>query len=95
VNLDQFNPFKNLIDNIFSFPESFLRLIQEKLNGAGTLVAQGININAWLSPVGLLGPTWVTVVKSILLGSSIVLTIWICKRIFALYMEFKQGVKWW
>ncbi len=93
--MDQYNPFKNLIDNIFSFPESFLQLIQSKLSSVGTLVAQGINVNAWLAPIGLLGSTWITVVKSILAGASIVLTIWICKRIFAMYMEFKQGVKWW
>jgi hypothetical protein len=89
------NPFKNLIDNIFALPESILELIKDKLYGASQLVGQGIDISAWLAPVSLLGPSWVRVINSLLAGATLVFTFWIAKRIYALYLQFKEGVRWW
>lgn len=89
------NPFKNLIDNIFSVPEAILNLIKGKLTGASNLVAQGLDVSAWLSPIAILGPDWVRVVNAILSGASLVLVFWIGKKVYNLYLNFKQGVKWW
>lgn len=89
------NPFKNLIDNIFSLPESIIELVKGKLVGASTLVAQGIDISAWLAPVSLLGPEWVRVINALLAGATLVFTFWIAKKVYSLYLEYKQGVKWW
>ncbi|WP_157788947.1 hypothetical protein, partial [Rhodococcus rhodochrous] len=76
------NPFKNLIDNIFSLPEAILNLIKGKLTGASNLVAQGIDISSWLSPISILGPKWVQVVNAILSGSSLVFLFWIGKKVY-------------
>lgn len=89
------NPFKNLIDNIFSFPESLLRMASDKLSAAGAVVAQGINISDWLAPISILGPNWIKVVNSLLAGATFVLTIWIAKKIYHIYLQFKEGVRWW
>jgi len=89
------NPFKNLIDNIFSMPFAVLNMIKDKLQGASQLVAQGIDISAWLAPVSLLGPAWVKVINSITAGTTLVLTFWIAKRLYMLYVSFKEGTKWW
>lgn len=89
------NPFTNLIDNVFALPESILDLVKDKLYGASQLVAQGIDVSAWLAPIGLLGPDWVRVINSLLAGSGLVLTFWIAKRIYALYLQFKESVRWW
>lgn len=87
--------FTNLIDNIFSLPESVLRLVIDKLYGASQLVAQGIDISSWLAPISLLGANWVKVINSLLAGSALVLTFWIGKRLFALYLQVKEAVRWW
>lgn len=89
------NPFKNLIDNIFSVPIAILDLVKGKLTGASGLVAQGIDISSWLAPISILGPEWVKVVNAILSGSSLVFLFWIGKKVYNLYLDFKQGVKWW
>lgn len=89
------NPFKNLIDNIFSVPESILNLAIQKMAAAGTVMAQGINISKWLGPVAWLGPTWVKVVNALLSGATIVLIVWIAKRIYMIYLNAKEGVRWW
>lgn len=89
------NPFKNLIDNIFSLPESILRIANDKLSEAGTVVGQGINISNWLAPISILGPEWTKVINSLLAGATFVLTIWIAKKIYHVYLQFKEGVRWW
>lgn len=89
------NPFKNLIDNVFSLPLGILNTVNGKLDGMSQIMGQGIDISHWLSFVGLLGPAWVKVVNSILAGSTIVLTIWIVKRVYQVYLQFKEGVKFW
>ncbi len=89
------NPFKNLIDNIFSLPESILNLVIDKLSGASQLAAQGIDVSSWLAPISLLGPSWVKVVNSLLAGATLVFTFWIGKKVYNLYLNFKQGVQWW
>jgi hypothetical protein len=89
------NPFTNLIDNIFSLPQSILELVRDKLSGASQLVAQGIDISSWLAPISILGPDWVKVVNSLLAGATLVFTFWIGKRVYALYLQFKEGVRWW
>lgn len=89
------NPFKNLIDNIFSLPESILRFAKEKLTAAGSVVAQGLDISAWLSPISILGPSWTKVINSLLAGATLVLTLWVAKKIYHLYLQFKEGVRWW
>jgi hypothetical protein len=87
--------FKNLIDHIFSLPESILELMINKMLGASNLVAQGIDVSKWLAPVSLLGPDWVRVINALLGGAGVVLIFWIAKRVYALYTELKTGVKWW
>lgn len=87
--------FQNLIDNIFSLPESILKVVQDKLTSASGLVAQGLNVSDWLAPVGLLGSAWVKVINSLLAGAGIVLTVWIVKKVYVLYLQFKEGVRWW
>lgn len=87
--------FKNLIDHIFSLPESILETMIDKLQGASSLVAQGINVSDWLAPVGLLGPSWVKVINALLAGASLVFIFWLGKRVYGLYLQFKEGVKWW
>jgi len=89
------NPFKNFIDNIFSMPENILNLVMDKLDGASNLVAQGINVSDWLSPISLLGPEWTKVVNALFAGATLVFSTWIAKRVYALYLSFKEGVRWW
>lgn len=89
------NPYKNLIDNIFSLPESIIELVKGKLVGASNLVAQGIDISAWLAPVSILGLNWVRVINALLAGATLVFTFWIAKKVYNLYLLYKQGVKWW
>jgi len=89
------NPFKNLIDNIFSVPMGLLNLAKSKLDGTSNIVAQGINISDWLAPISILGSSWIKVVNSLLAGATLVLTIWIVKKIYHMYLQFKEGVRWW
>jgi hypothetical protein len=89
------NPFKNLIDNIFSLPLGILNTVNGKLDSISSLTAQGLDVSKWLSPVALLGPSWVKVVNAVLAGSTIVLTIWVVKKVYMIYLQFKEGVKFW
>jgi hypothetical protein len=89
------NPFKNLIDHIFSLPLGILNTINGKLDALSQITGQGLDISRWLSPIGLLGPAWVKVVNSLLAGATIVLTVWLVKRVYNIYLQFKEGVKFW
>ncbi|MGG3873223.1 hypothetical protein [Brevibacillus laterosporus] len=88
-------PFKNLIDQIFDFPTGLIEQASKRIDEAGTVIGQGIDISSWLAPISMLGPDWTRVVNSILAGATIIFVVWIGKKIFNVYLNAKQGVKWW
>lgn len=88
-------PYKNLIDQIFDFPTGLIEQASQRIDEAGTVIGQGIDISSWLAPISMLGPDWTRVVNSILAGATIIFVVWIGKKIFNVYLNAKQGVKWW
>ena len=76
-----------------------INLLTEAVNGlsGASLVAQrGIaDPAAWLGPVALLGPGWVTAVTSLLSSAALLVTLKAATSAYRLYLLMKQGVQWW
>lgn len=79
--------FQPLIDML---TDSYDRLIQ-----AGKLATQGIDVEKFFAPVATMGSSWVTMVKVLVMCTSVIVTVFIGKGMFTLYRQFKDGVKWW
>ncbi|WP_232700220.1 hypothetical protein [Brevibacillus daliensis] len=88
-------PFKNLIDQIFDFPTGMIDQAAQRISSASSVIGQGIDVSSWLAPISLLGESWVRVVNSLLAGVTFVMIVWISKKLFNVYLNAKNGVKWW
>lgn len=91
----KYNPFKNTIDNIFSFPIQLLDQAKTKVKSGSNLAGQGVDVSKWLAPLSVLGKDWIKVVNSIFAGSTIVLGVWIARKLYDIYLQVKEGVRWW
>lgn len=87
---------KQFIDKVFSVPIAFLDLIIERLASVGLVVAQGLNINAYLALVfGDMPPEWQGVISSLLLSLVLLISLLTIKSLSRMYYAVKEGAKWW
>ena len=90
-----YNAIVSFINKIFKPPISFLNLAIEKLQGARLVIAQGLNVNQYLSIFGDLPSEWQLVISSLLLSMVLLSTLLIVRVLMRMYYQTKEGVKWW
>lgn len=90
-----FEAIKSFIDKIFQPPIAFLDLAIEKMREAGSITAQGLNVNQYFSIFGDLPGTWQLVITSLLASMVLLSSLLFVRVLLRLYFTVKSGVKWW
>jgi len=88
-------PIRNFIDAIFAPALSFLELMRDMLNNAGTVVGRGINLNNYFSFFGYLPSEWRAVVSSALASVVLLAILFLVRSAWDMYLKVKQSGKWW
>lgn len=88
-------PIRNFIDAIFAPPLTFLRLMRDMLNEAGTVVGKGINLNNYFGFFAYMPPEWQNVVKSALTSIVLLAILFIVRAVWDMYLKVKTSGKWW
>jgi len=87
--------FHQLIDTALGPVTNFLQYAIQKMNTISQIAAQGINLDNYLGPIGVLGPPWTTMVASLLAALLLIIIVFIARQVYNLYLALKTGVKWW
>lgn len=88
-------PIKNFIDSIFAPPLSFLQLIIDMMNNAGTVVGAGINLNNYFSFFAYLPPEWQHVIQSALSSVVLLAILFLVRAGWDMYLKVKFSSQWW
>lgn len=83
------------IDKIFNPIHTFLDLAKERLQQAGTVTAQGLNVGQYLSIFGDMPMPWQLVIYSLMISLALIGSIFMFRSIMRIYYALKDGVKWW
>lgn len=65
------------------------------LAGVSLVAARGIDPGVYLGPVAWLGPAWLGLIRTIILAVILYGTLLAVRAAYQLYLDVKQGVKWW
>ncbi|MEM0138538.1 MAG: fibronectin type III domain-containing protein [Thermoplasmatales archaeon] len=87
--------FHQLIDTALGPVTNFLQYAIQKMNSISQIAAQGIDLDNYLGPIGVLGPPWTTLVTSLLAALLLIIIVFIARQVYNLYLALKSGVKWW
>lgn len=87
--------FQRIIDSIFNPIIQILITARDHLDNVAHVAARGLNLDYFLGPVSMLGWQWRTLVGSIIAAAFLILAVFIARRVYGIYLAFKEGVKWW
>lgn len=90
-----FDAIKTFVDKIFKVPISFLDLAREKLQSAGVITRQGLDVGSYLSIFRDLPTSWQLVLSNLLLVVVLLASLIMFRALMRLYYSVKAGVKWW
>ncbi len=86
---------KDIVDSIIGPVQQFLNNAIDRMQDIQLVAERGLNLNYYLGPITHLGSGWTALVMS-LIGSLILLSvIFLVRSGYNIYLNFKQGVKWW
>lgn len=85
----------DLADAVFGPVLALLNQIVAWLSNVSLVAAAGINPHLYLGPVAWLGPSWLGLVKQIILGGVLFGFLLVARAGYGLYLDIKGGVKWW
>lgn len=88
-------PVRNVIDTIFGAPLSWLTMMRDMINNAGTVAGKGINLNNYFSFFGYMPTEWQLVVKSAMASVVLLMVLWLVKAGWNSYLNLKGSIKWW
>lgn len=86
---------QRIVDTILGPIITILTQARDHLDAVSTVAARGLNLSYFLGPVSMLGPQWRTLIVSIILSATLLLTVFVARRLYAMYLSLKEGVKWW
>lgn len=87
--------FQRIIDSVFDPVIQILIAARDNLDSAALVAARGINLDYYLGPVSALGWQWRTLIVTIVTCAFLLLSVLAARKIYALYLALKEGVKWW
>lgn len=86
---------KNFVDSIFAPLLSFLTLMKNMLNEAGTVVGHGINLNNYFGFFAYLPNEWQMVVQSALASVTLLVILFLVRAAWDTYLKVKGSIKVW
>ncbi len=87
--------FQRIIDSIFDPVIRILVSARDHLDAASLVAARGLNLDYYLGPVSMLGWQWRTLIFTVVASAFLILSILTVRKVYALYLALKEGVKWW
>lgn len=73
----------------------FLQRARDSLTSIAAPVRRGIDLGAYLGPLKVLGPGFEAALATLIAGAVVLITIALARGGYAMYLRFKEGVKWW
>jgi hypothetical protein len=86
---------RNMLDAVFKPPKTFLQLIIDLLDKAGSVTGRGISLNNYFGWFGYLPPSWQLVVKSALASVALLAILFLIRSVWDMYLKAKQSAQWW
>lgn len=87
---------EEIIDLIFNPAINFLGQIKNYLYNTTQLInARRLTLDYFLGPVSMISYEWRVLITSIISLLILISTIFVAKKIYTLYLNLKEGVKWW
>lgn len=86
---------RDIADTIFGPIIQILTQAYSYLSNVALVAARGLNLDNFLGPFAALGSPWVILIKSFISALVLVAVVIAVKTIYGLYLNLKQGVKWW
>lgn len=79
-----FGPLVSLLSNVVAW-----------LSSVSLVAARGIDVARYMGYIAWLGPAWLAVVRDALLAVVLVTCVMVARTAWSVYLQAKQGVKWW
>ena len=95
LEINVFDAIKTFVDKIFKVPMSFLDLAREKLQSAGVITRQGLDVSSYMSIFRDLPSSWQLVLSNLFLVVVLLASLVMFRVLMRLYFAVKAGVKWW
>lgn len=87
--------FQRIIDSFFDPIIEILITARDRLDYISMVAARGLNLDYFLGPVSMLGPEWRALIASVVASAFLIVTILTARKVYGMYLAFKEGVKWW
>ncbi len=87
--------FQRIIDSVFDPVIRILITARDNLDAAALTASRGLNLDYYLGPISMLGWQWRTLVATIVASAFLILCVLVARKLYALYLSIKDGVKWW
>ena len=85
----------DVADWVFGPLKDLLAAVVGWLSNLSLVAARGIDPALYLGAFAWLGPTWLSLIKQIILGVVLFGLILVARVGYSLYLDIKAGVKWW
>lgn len=86
---------QRIVDSITGPMIETLTRARDYLDMSTEVAARGLNLDYFLGPVSHMGWQWRTLIVSILSSAFLLVCVFTARKIYAAYLSFKEGVKWW
>jgi hypothetical protein len=86
---------REIADAVFGPVLTLLNSVLSWLGNASLAARQGINPALYLGPFAWLSPAWLNLTKQAILAASSFGILLVARAGYNLYLDIKQGVKWW
>jgi len=87
--------FQRIIDSFTSPVITILTAARDHLTSVSLVAARGINLDYYLGPVSMLGPSWTALILSLVGSLILILGVLTAQQVYNIYLSLKEGVQWW
>ena len=87
--------FQRIVDSFTGPMISILTAARDHLNSVSLVAARGLNLDYFLGPIAQLGPAWTAMISSLIAASFLLLSVLTARKLYDIYISFKEGVQWW
>jgi len=86
---------KDIVDSIIGPIQLFLNNAIERIQDIQLVAERGINLNYYLGPITHMGTGWTALIMSLISSLILIAVIFLVRTGYNIYINFKEGVKWW
>ena len=84
-----------IVADIFARLTAPLVTARDRLATVALSARQGIDLGLYFGPVARLGPGWQAALATLTAGAGLVAVLLLVRGLYSVYLDAKQGLKWW